>query len=215
MKSKVVVFDLDDTLYQEIDYLKSAYRYIADKIGFAEAYDDMLKWYYHGENAFENVIAKYHVDTYDIKQLLDFYRFHIPDISLKPEVLCVLDTLKDKVEFGIITDGRAITQWNKIKALKLECYIPKDHVLISEEVGYSKPDERLYAYFEDKYPGKEYFYIGDNPTKDFVTPNRRGWTSVCLLNSGENIHAQDFEAVGEEYRPNIKLSNFESILNYV
>ena len=36
-RNKVIVFDLDDTLYKEIDYLKSAYHEIAD--WFRDHYD--------------------------------------------------------------------------------------------------------------------------------------------------------------------------------
>ena len=45
-KSRVVVFDLDDTLYKEQDYLLSAYREMASKIESRYAlegvYDNML-----------------------------------------------------------------------------------------------------------------------------------------------------------------------------
>jgi putative hydrolase of the HAD superfamily len=42
------------------------------------------------------------------------------------------------------------------------------------------------------YPSSAYYYIGDNPAKDFQAPNHLGWTTICLLDDGRNIHPQDF-----------------------
>ena len=40
MCKKVVCLDLDDTLYKEIDFLKSAYRHIASLVSNANAPED-------------------------------------------------------------------------------------------------------------------------------------------------------------------------------
>ena len=49
MCKKVVVFDLDDTLYKEIDYLKSAFQEIADyfrdQYGIYVLWGEMLRYY--------------------------------------------------------------------------------------------------------------------------------------------------------------------------
>ena len=47
----IVVFDLDDTLYKEIDYLFSAYHAIAESIRLDVA-GEMLDWYHAGKNVF-------------------------------------------------------------------------------------------------------------------------------------------------------------------
>lgn len=51
----------------------------------------------------------------------------------------------------------------------------------------------------------EYFYIADNVKKDFITPNKLGWTTVCLLDSGKNIHPQNFN-ISEEYLPKFRIN---------
>ena len=49
MKNKIFVFDLDDTLYKEIDFLHSAYREIAQwvelKFSLNDIYPFMLRVY--------------------------------------------------------------------------------------------------------------------------------------------------------------------------
>ena len=56
----IVVFDLDDTLYKEIDYLLSAYHAIADAVHL-DVTDEMLDWYNAGKNAFLCLLGKYDV----------------------------------------------------------------------------------------------------------------------------------------------------------
>jgi phosphoserine phosphatase len=46
MKYKKVIFDLDDTLVSEIDFLKSAYYYIAAQLGKDNLYEQMLEKYF-------------------------------------------------------------------------------------------------------------------------------------------------------------------------
>lgn len=60
---KVVIFDLDDTLYKEIDYLRSAYKEISDFIESEydkrEIYEFMISCYKAGRNTFAEVIREY------------------------------------------------------------------------------------------------------------------------------------------------------------
>ena len=87
-----------------------------------------------------------------------------------------------------------------MKALGLERFFTDENIIISEEFGTAKPSERNYSYFMDKYPGAGFYYVGDNLGKDFIAPNRLGWTSICLLDNGSNIHSQDF-SVPIIYKP--------------
>ena len=211
---KVIVFDLDDTLYKEIDFLKSAYRVIASSTGHPEAYDYMLASYHRGENAFEQLIKKYHL-TCSVETLLDIYRSHKPDICLSQDVIAALDQLKSKgVIIGMITDGRSVTQRNKIEALGLGQWIDNEDILISEEFGCGKPDKRCYRYFIDKRPDAQHYYVGDNLGKDFVTANKVGWSTMCLLDDGRNIFKQDF-TIETQYLPKYKIKTIEEILNII
>lgn len=196
MNKFCVVFDLDDTLYKEIDYLKSAYRFIADQLETEHCpaeriYNAMLNEYYNGRNAFAVVKSIFDIDT-PIETILHWYRTHIPNIALPDDSKELLDYLHDKdIPIGILTDGRSVTQHNKIKALGLNRYVQEQNVVISEEFGSEKPEEKNYRYFELQYPGIDNFiYVGDNPQKDFITPNRLGWKTVGLLDDGHNIHKQ-------------------------
>ena len=192
-KSRVVVFDLDDTLYKEQDYLLSAYREIAAKIesryGLEGVFDRMHKWWQEGENVFQRLIDTYTLDI-TINDLLAIYRSHVPAIRLDEETRHLLDDLHQHAVLGLITDGRSLTQRHKIEALGLSAYMDDADILISEETGFEKPSEEPFRHFMERYPSCTYYYIGDNPAKDFVAPNHLGWTSICLLDDGRNIHKE-------------------------
>lgn len=214
MNRLCVVFDLDDTLYKEIDYLKSAYRFIAGQLetehcSAETVYMLMLDAYDKGQNAFSIVKSALNIDT-PIETLLQWYRSHVPNITLPEDSKTFLDYLLDRdVPIGILTDGRRETQRNKIKALGLSEYIPEQNIVISEEFGSEKPAEKNYRYFESLYPEVENFiYVGDNPRKDFIAPNRLGWKTVGLLDDGHNIHKQEVE--NEEAAPVIWVSDLST-----
>ena len=50
--NKVVVFDLDDTLYKEVDYVRSGFMAVAQHLGDDSLLDVMLKARSKGINAF-------------------------------------------------------------------------------------------------------------------------------------------------------------------
>ena len=213
MKAKYVIFDLDDTLMYEIDYLKSAYQEIAeflDKDKQTLLFDTMIAKYEQGENVFDYLVHSY--PTLSNEQLLDMYRSHVPKVVLNEGANDLLTQIKiNGYKLGLITDGRSITQRNKLKALEIEELF--DRIVISEEFGSTKPDERNFTVFQENL-NWDYYYIGDNTKKDFITPNYLGWCSICLLDMGKNIHYQDFN-LDASYLPKFKVKTLEEVIEII
>ncbi|MCH5222342.1 MAG: HAD family hydrolase [Muribaculaceae bacterium] len=219
MLSQCVVFDLDDTLYKEIEYVKSAFRYISDQLQgtttHTQIYDTLWGAFSSGENPFDHLEERFHFNTH-IRQYLDWYRKHMPDISLPTTSSLLLKHLKSEgAILGIITDGRSITQRNKIKALGLYDFFDNDNIIISEEFGSEKPSEANYLYFKNKYPHVTSFtYVADNPEKDFIAPKRLGWATIQLLDDGLNIHRQS-NAISSDYQAHHQIESLPEILNLI
>ena len=227
MCNKVVVFDLDDTLYKEIDFLKSGYRKVADYVGrllrlsSIDIYYNLLSWHSRGENAFARLNETYGIET-PMKEYLDIYRYHQPNITLPEETKAALSGLKEAgVLMGIITDGRLETQNNKIEALGLSEWISDDFVFINEEQKYFKPNHwsfdrmMLKCFAKGAEADAIFYYVGDNPEKDFLGPNELRWTSICLLdNEGKNIHKQDFD-LQQKYLPKYKVDSINELIALV
>ena len=215
MKPKYIVFDLDDTLTYEIDYLKSGFQEIASQIcsekeKAAKLYEQMLAVYQEGGNAFAYVCGRY--PTLSLEELLEVYRYHFPSIPLIEGAQEVLDWCKQHCyKVGLITDGRERTQRNKLKALGIEAFF--DKIVISESFGSTKPDVRNYQAFTTE-DISDYYYIADNPTKDFIAPNALKWTSICLLDQGKNIHPQDFQ-VAPAQLPTYRIKKLKELIDLI
>lgn len=214
----VICFDLDDTLYKEIDFLKSAYREIAlhaaqgDQMLADQAYTEMLQAYKDGGNAFQRLNEWFGVTT-PVADYLAMYRAHRPDIHLEEDVVATLDALKTAGHtIALITDGRSVQQRNKMAALGLNRWIDDGDIVVSEEIGSEKPAEANYRRVMERHPEAERFvYVGDNPAKDFIAPNRLGWNTICLLDNGENIHPQRFDDAPPLAQPQYKVATWEAM----
>ena len=206
------VFDLDDTLYSEIDFLKSAYREISIMIypeENEELFRRMLKTYLSGGNSFLFLLEKFPEKNMTLEKLLYLYRNHFPVISLREGVAEMLGKIKLKGgKIGIITDGRSVTQRNKLKALGIEDLI--DDVIISEELGIEKPDISLYKSFNEINAENQCFCFGDNVSKDFVTPRKLSWICIGILDK-QNIHKYDISSFPKEYLPYCFIKKFTEI----
>lgn len=228
---RVVVFDLDDTLCKEIDYLKSAYKEIAAyaarmcmgcsvpvQVLEVKAYEAMLKAYRDGRNAFDALNAYLGLEL-PVTELLQMYREHVPRIALEEDVRYTLDNLKAKgALMGIVSDGRELTQWNKVRALGLTEWMNESCIIINSLQECFKPNpcgyESLMAAVSAIAQEKElsFMYVGDNLKKDFIYPNQHGWQSVCLKNDGRNIHPQDFKNTSVEALPQRVVESIKEIL---
>lgn len=190
-KNTVIVFDLDDTLYKELDYLISAYKEIAKKIdknNKKQLFSIMLSLYRNNKNVFEYLKENYKIDK---NVLLEIYRNHQPKIKLNKGIKKIFKLIKSKQgKIVILTDGRTITQKNKIKALKISKFI--DYASISEEVEAEKPSEIPFKLVMSKLPAQTYFYIGDNFKKDFIAPNELKWKTIGIIDNGKNIHSNSY-----------------------
>lgn len=188
---RCVVWDLDDTLYDERSFVRSGYRAVATAV-HASYHVDCGKWlderFLAGQwdGAFQTLAAHFGLPVDAPSLMIATYRNHRPDIQPRDGIRELLVDLKrrDGV-LACITDGRGVTQRNKLGGLGLtESF---DFVLISEETGYSKPDEYSYREVMRRVAASEFWYVADNPAKDFVAPNALHWRTVQVLAAG-NVH---------------------------
>jgi len=193
---KVVCFDLDDTLYPEIEYVKSGFkavsRYIA-KIKTKKAADTLYSRLVSllnekGRGQVFDILLKEEgiYSKYLVKKCIGIYRAHVPEIMLSNSVINVLETISEKYgNMYLVTDGNLIAQRNKIKKLELDKYFAK--CMPTHQYGRQHSKPSLYCFDRIKgWEGVDYsnlIYIGDNPYKDFVALNSVGATTI-RVNSG-------------------------------
>lgn len=185
---KAVIFDLDDTLYSEKEYVRSGYRAIAAILPQVERMEEKL-WqaFEQKKSAIDEVLRAEGLYTEELKQqCLSVYRFHQPDIHLykgTDELLCQLRA--DGYKLGIITDGRPEGQRAKIKSLRLDEFV--DYIIVTDELGgveYRKPNNRAFVIMKEQFGVNytEMCYVGDNIFKDFIAPEKLGMKSFYIKN---------------------------------
>ena len=182
-----VIFDLDDTLYAEKDYVRSGFLSVAKEFPQIKNMAERL-WnvFESGGRAFDTVLAEEKITDKETKlQVLQVYRFHIPKITLYDGVADMLMRIRQRgIRLGIITDGRPEGQRAKIEALGLETLV--DHVIITDELGgtsFRKPCDLAFKKMQEhmQVPFERMMYIGDNVIKDFVAPEHLGMKSCHVI----------------------------------
>ena len=185
---EAIIFDLDDTLYGEKEYVRSGFRAITYALPNVERMEEKL-WqaFEQKKSAIDAVLKAEGIYTDKLKQqCLSVYRLHQPDIQFyegAKDLLCQLRT--EGYKLGIITDGRPEGQRAKIKALGLAELI--DQIIITDELGgveCRKPNEKPFGLMRELL-GVEYAemcYVGDNTKKDFIAPDKLGMKSILFAN---------------------------------
>lgn len=218
-----IVFDLDDTLYKEKDFVESGRNAVAEAIAAAKGLDasTLRRVMAEGADAFDALLgflATKGISDYTIAGVLDIYRSHKPDIRLDAEAEATLTELHRRgTDIALITDGRSVTQRNKIEALGLYRFFAPDRIHISGETGADKHTPLAYMNVANTAPApRRLVYVGDNPAKDFVNANLAGWTTVMLRDSRRiNIHQQNLLNVPSIYRPIIVIDRLTEILKLI
>jgi putative hydrolase of the HAD superfamily len=88
---------------------------------------------------------------------------------------------------ALVTNGTSAMQRGKIQRFGLEpCF---DYILIEEEFGVGKPDERVYLHAIgqlDTHPSKSWM-VGDNLEWEVATPQRLGIFSIWVDSDGAGL----------------------------
>ena len=203
-----VIFDLDDTLYDEVDYCRSSF--LASAVFLAELLENISKeeifsifWEQfctgNQTRTFNGALEMLGIDYNDelIAELVKVYREHKPKISLPRDSLAVLKKLKRKYTLALLTDGFLPAQKLKVEALKIEKFFTS--IVYTEELGrdFWKPSPAGFEKILDilKIQPENAAYIADNEKKDFVAPNNLGFLTVQLIRD-KHIHVQGSQKSG-------------------
>ena len=115
--------------------------------------------------------------------------------NLLPGTIDTLNKLKEKYQLHIITNGFKEVQKIKITHSGLESYF--NEVIVSEEVGFNKPDKHIFNYAIDKVGGNvsETVMVGDDYEADIKGSEAVGmWAIFCNFSGGfSKSLAHDYE----------------------
>ena len=202
---KAIVFDLDNTIYNEEDYFSlvidefcTKYNFINSKSKFQEG---LSRYRPISKNIILDLFNYANIDYTKYNNL--FFELYISVNGLMKtydDFNMIIHYLRNKgYKIGLITNGLIQAQRNKIKLLGIESAF--DHIVYARTWGkeYEKPHHKSFDEIVHKlsltFP--EVAFIGDNPDIDFSYPYEREATTIRVMTgihnaklSGSNINYQ-------------------------
>lgn len=191
MAIKAMIFDLDDTLYDESEYVNQAFEnaadYLAGKLGregrkeaFHRRMLELVEQNGRGK-VFDLLCEEEGLDIC-IGELVEAYRSTRPSLKLYPDAEQILGELEERgIRTGLITDGCSRVQHEKISALGLDVRL--DSVVVTDDFGICKPHAAAYRICLDALGciPQEAAYVGDNPRKDFTGAGALGMKTFRII----------------------------------
>ena len=210
-----VIYDLDDTLYPERSFALSGFRaasaWAAHEWGIDGIADEMTGLLDDGHlgAVFKIALERHHPQhsKQDLARFIEAYRNHEPELELFDDAVAALERSQEYGPMGLITDGTHWVQQNKVQALGIAEHF--DTIIYTGALGgrdFHKPHPRAFEMMEAALaaPDALFVYIGDNPAKDFVSPNARGWATIQVIREG-GIH--DAHAVADGGAPQHRIDS--------
>lgn len=226
----VIVFDLDDTLYDQMIPFKNAILHYLE-LGADKIYHIYLASRKYSDQVFaqseSKALSMDDMHIYRLKQALLDYGIRLSDtkvleiqatyshqqaqIQLTDGMRHVLDYCKkSQIVLGLITNGPYLHQMKKIKRLELNRWIPPRNIIISGQFGIAKPALPIFEALE-KIIGnskENYYYIGDSFENDVIGAAKAGWKSIWFN------HRQR-EASNTITLPNFEVRSSEELLELI
>jgi len=152
-----VFFDLDDTLYNTTRLARlarqAAIHSMISKglpLDLDEGYSRLMRIIKEKGSNFSqhfDILVEETIGRKDYKiisaGIIGYHNTKFANITPFDDAIKTLINLKRmELSLNIISNGRAVKQWDKILRLGLEAFF--DNVIISEEVGYEKPEREVY-----------------------------------------------------------------------
>lgn len=218
---KGVVFDLDDTLYLERNFVRSGYSAVAQVVaGRIQVPAELLfsfMWDLFctgNRDVFDKLLLAYPEakKRFTVSELVKVYRTHRPRLRLPLEVRRLLLWLRRcGIRTAILSDGYLEAQRAKIAALGLNGAV--DLVVLTDAWGrdFWKPHRRGYEEVAARVglDGRALCYVGDNPEKDFRTPKSLGWYTIRIRCPGQLCYC--LEPPTLEDSPHVTVNSIEGV----
>lgn len=188
----ILIFDLDDTLYDESQFvdggLKAVARYGQERWGWDAARSlETLRGILAQEGrgkVFDRWLEGHGAGSRGhARDCVGVYRNHRPEIALAPAGRRMIDRYRPRGPLYLVTDGHKIVQRNKVDALGL--WPEFERVFITHRFGVAAAKPSTYCFERIKAEAgcdwSQMIYVGDNPAKDFVNLNPLGVLTVRVL----------------------------------
>lgn len=208
MNLQAVFFDIDDMLYSTSDFAAHARRASVDAmvaLGLRMPAEDLYR-------ELEEVISEFtsnyehHFDKLLLRvprkcwegvnravliagAIAAYHETKSKELVAFPDATDLMRRLaKTPLIRGVITSGLEIKQAEKLVRLGVLSYLSPGAIFISDQIGISKPNRKLYARACDSLgvSPKQAMYVGDHPVHDIDPCNALGMMTVLVKRGGRH-----------------------------
>ncbi|MHC3662957.1 HAD family hydrolase [Streptococcus suis] len=197
---KALIFDVDDTLYdqiqpferalkrhievarEQIEPLYLSFRRYADEV-FEETATGKMSLKDSHIYRMKHALADFGYQVSDATALAiqidyDYFQGQIELSPVFPEIFSWCQA--QGIAMGIITNGPYRHQLRKIRTMGLVNWFELEHVLISGQVGITKPNPAIFQLMEERLgmSGEDICYLGDSFENDVVGAKAANWKAI-------------------------------------
>ncbi|MEP1097182.1 MAG: HAD family hydrolase [Cyclobacteriaceae bacterium] len=217
----VIIFDLDNTLYDEITFVRSGFNAVAKllakeiELSRKDILEEMLLLLNQRGRGktFDEILIRYNIHSKrNVRKCLSAYRLHFPEIKISTETKKLLQILSENYPLYLVTDGNKIVQSRKVRALNIAHFFKKVFVTHRFGLKASKPSLICFEKIKEgeRVEWKDLVYIGDDLTKDFVGLNRVGGQTVRIYHGDQKDLKLD-----SSYNAQYNIEHLNELLNLI
>ena len=213
---RAVLFDLDGTLHDRNAtvqaWLGGHVERLSLPVGYAQRFTELDDYGYRPKREVFPVLIQEFDLLHDSEQLFQDFSAHLLTApALMPYAVDMLGELRTAgIRIGVVTNGWKDVQTACLKGCGLWPLV--DDVVISKEVGLSKPDPRIYTLALERLgvSAAETWFVGDSPKNDVWGPQQVGMRAA-FLSTGHALNGETPDAVLRDLRDVLRLDGLPAL----
>ena len=218
MPLRAILFDIDDTLVPTSEFARRARANAVQAMVDAglglpaeqverELAEVIAEFSSNYDHHFDKLLQRLRPDSLDALNpalivaagVAAYHDTKFRELAPFEDVIPLLEGLRSAgVRTGIITHGWTIKQAEKLVRLGLVSLLDGDSIFISDQIGISKPNPKLYRQVLARLglePG-EVMYVGDNLSHDIAPPNSLGMVTTWARRAARR---RDVEGIAPDH----------------
>ncbi len=226
-KLSAIFFDVDDTLYSTSEFARRARANSIDAMIaaglkadrdqlLAELDEVIVEFSSNYSHHFDKLLGRVPREAVEglnpamvvAAAVVAYHETKFRELTPYPDVPPLLkDLAQTDVIAGVITAGPTLKQAEKLVRLNVVQYLRGDAIFISDQIGISKPNPKLYLRACQRVGVKpqEAMYVGDNPPNDVDPVKAIGMMAVLNRRSGK------YSGVPCKSAPDYQISSFTEL----
>lgn len=219
---KIILFDIDNTLIDHTkaekkaikwiydEYFKQTISFKADRKIWLEMTQKNWKLFEQKELTFKQQQTQRIKDvwrslniTIDEESARKIFNQYLKKYETSWQAFAGVEELLNKlnVTVGILSNGNLTQQIKKLQTANLLRFFDQNNIFTSEEIGSSKPDQKLFSYVKEtlKFKNNRILYIGDKLEYDIEPALKAGWNAIWIdhYNMSKNTNYDKSNSIEE------------------